>query len=244
MCTASWRADGGRFSLCFNRDERRSRKEALPPKLLERSGPRTLAAIDPEGGGTWLAVNECGLCVYLLNNYAAQARVKPLGEAVSRGKLPLELSLCLSRESANATLLKELDLSCFNPFLIALADRSEVSVFAWDGVALLPVELARPLLTTSSYKTEEIESYRTKEYERRLAERSGLTASERFAYHTELAHADPAFNPLMLRADSRTHSVSVVEVDEKGIRYRYARVDQDRRALGEESVLEIARARS
>ncbi len=74
MCTASWSVGEGRLSLFFNRDERKTRSEASPPALLTLDETRLLAALDPDAGGTWLAVNEFGLCVFLLNNYGAEAK--------------------------------------------------------------------------------------------------------------------------------------------------------------------------
>ncbi|HKX45758.1 MAG TPA: NRDE family protein, partial [Planctomycetota bacterium] len=84
MCTVTWirRVDG--FELFCNRDERRTRPAALLPEA--RRGPSGIeyaAPIDAEAGGTWVAVNERGLALCLLNHYQA---AEPLGrDLASRG---------------------------------------------------------------------------------------------------------------------------------------------------------------
>ncbi len=70
MCTVSWRAARDGYDLFFNRDELHTRAPELPPALSERDGVRFLAPRDGDHGGTWLAVNEHGLTVCLLNDYA------------------------------------------------------------------------------------------------------------------------------------------------------------------------------
>ena len=70
MCTASWLDRPEGFELFFNRDERRTRARSLPPRVVTApDGTRYLAPIDAESGGTWIAVNEHGLAVCLLNRY-------------------------------------------------------------------------------------------------------------------------------------------------------------------------------
>lgn len=53
----------------MNRDELHSRGTASPPTVRARDGVRVVAPIDADGGGTWIAANDHGLCVCLLNHY-------------------------------------------------------------------------------------------------------------------------------------------------------------------------------
>ena len=58
---------GGRRRIAFNRDESRVRPAGLPP-VHRRFGARdALSPIDPQSGGTWLAVNDAGLVLAVLN---------------------------------------------------------------------------------------------------------------------------------------------------------------------------------
>ena len=52
MCTLTWwRESAGSYEVYFNRDERKTRAMAEPPRLREREGVSFLAPIDPDGGG-------------------------------------------------------------------------------------------------------------------------------------------------------------------------------------------------
>lgn len=240
MCTASWSAGHGRLSLCFNRDERKTRPEALAPAVLDLPGPKRVAAIDPKGGGTWLAVNEHGLCVYLLNNYAAEARRRQNDGAISRGRLPIELTGFRKRADALKHLRGAMDLEAYNPFLLVVADCEGAEASDWDGESLTPFETPVGLLTTSSFRTEEVQAYRLERYLQCLEGRSKLDLAERLAFHTERANDDPAFNPMMLREDARTHSVATVEIGENTVRFVYEKVLGDTRTLASPVAVEIA----
>lgn len=70
MCTVSWDTSSTADLLWFNRDEQRSRSVAEPPRQHNLpEGLSVLSPVDPDGGGTWIGVNECGLIVCLLNAY-------------------------------------------------------------------------------------------------------------------------------------------------------------------------------
>ncbi|EDY84426.1 hypothetical protein VDG1235_4057 [Verrucomicrobiia bacterium DG1235] len=231
MCTASWSAGHGRLSLCFNRDERKDRAAASPPDCRKIDGVRYLSPLDPVGGGTWLSVNEYGLCVFLLNNYEAQAqRTRGAIKARSRGAIPKRLAACPDRSSA-VSALRDIGLEEFNPFHVGLADCDGVTVFSWNGVALAESKLERGFLTTSSCRTKEVEAYRAIRYAELNAKGRGLSSETRRLFHLETKNADPAFNPMMLRDESRTHSVAFIEVDGDKATLRYAATIDDTRTL-------------
>jgi hypothetical protein len=67
VCTLSVVPIGDRVRLAFNRDEKRTRAPGLPPRAA-RIGHRTaILPTDPASGGTWLAVNDAGLALAVLN---------------------------------------------------------------------------------------------------------------------------------------------------------------------------------
>ncbi len=60
------------YRLWFNRDELRSRGPEVPPRVEQTpEGMRYIAPSDSDAGGTWIAVNELGITVCLLNGYRA-----------------------------------------------------------------------------------------------------------------------------------------------------------------------------
>ena len=78
MCTVSFIARQQGYALAMNRDEKLARVAGLPPKKSIVSGRAVLAPSEP-GGGTWIALNDCGATLALINWYSITARVK--GEA-------------------------------------------------------------------------------------------------------------------------------------------------------------------
>src|SRR5215470_2366098 len=97
MCTVSWIAEENGYQLFSNRDERHTRKPALPPAVREQRGIRFVTPIDGDHGGSWIGVNQFGLSLCLLNRYQNEA-VSSDGvfDYTSRGLLLLELIDCRS----------------------------------------------------------------------------------------------------------------------------------------------------
>src|SRR6516165_11404356 len=85
MCTLSWIYQGAGYHLFCNRDEKHTRRPASKPQLLTRGGMRFLAPIDGDFGGTWIAVNESGLSLALLNRGPASTA------QLSRGLIVMNL---------------------------------------------------------------------------------------------------------------------------------------------------------
>ena len=76
MSTVTWRRIPSGYQVFFNRDELRAREAALPPAPAELNGVRYLAPRESADGGTWLAVNERGLTLGLLDNSEAAMRLE------------------------------------------------------------------------------------------------------------------------------------------------------------------------
>lgn len=82
MCTVTFAARSTGYLLGMNRDEKLTRVEALPPKPRFVEGRRVLFPSEP-GGGTWIGLNDTGVCLALINWYSVAARVQR--NALSRG---------------------------------------------------------------------------------------------------------------------------------------------------------------
>ncbi|MBI4909752.1 MAG: hypothetical protein HY820_39405, partial [Acidobacteria bacterium] len=63
----SWLHDTDGYQVLCNRDEKKTRRKALPPVVNTRQGVRYIAPADGDHGGTWIAVNDRGLTLCLLN---------------------------------------------------------------------------------------------------------------------------------------------------------------------------------
>src|SRR5688572_26484109 len=99
MCTVSVIAlpgvDGG-FRLACNRDELLTRPAALPPEVRMFRERRGAMPIDPTSGGTWIAVNDAGLAVALLN--VNRRGPQKFSDRTSRGRIIPSLLHCDSAD--------------------------------------------------------------------------------------------------------------------------------------------------
>ena len=126
MCTVSWLHESDRYQLLCNRDEQRSRVAAHPPRIDSCDGVRFIAPYDPVGGGTWIAANEFGVTLCLLN---ANGVRKPN----SRGQVIPQL---ISEKNTGdlRDRLEALDLGSTSPFtLVFTSPRNEPAIAHWNG---------------------------------------------------------------------------------------------------------------
>ena len=105
-----------------NRDELMERP-ATPITVLAPKAPRVLGGRDEQSGGTWLAVNEHGVCAGLTN--------QPLGDAKdpskrSRGDLPLALARHRSATAAVEALVAGYRPMDYNGCWLLVGDRTSL----------------------------------------------------------------------------------------------------------------------
>lgn len=112
MCTVTFIARQRGYCLGMNRDEKLTRPTGLPPKAKKINGRTVISPSEP-GGGTWIATNDHGATLALINWYSITARVG--GKAVSRGEVVNSMSAAVSPDFADAA-LRGLPLNRINPF--------------------------------------------------------------------------------------------------------------------------------
>jgi hypothetical protein len=226
VCTASWliREDG--FELFFSRDESRARLPARPPEVILVEGVRALLPIDGDAGGSWIAVNELGIALCLLNVWSesGEPRAAPrtsTGESArpSRGWILRGLSGAVSQADV-ARALEGMDLRPYAGFRLAVfAPGAEPLLWRWmDGV--LAREPARMPLASSSMDEVRAGAERA----RVLADlaREGLDGEVLAAFHASHAPERGPFSPCMHRAEAATRSVTHVLVSADRAAMRYA----------------------
>lgn len=227
MCTVTWRREGSRLDVFFNRDELRTRPPALPPRLFEIGARRCIAPIDGRAGGTWLAANDAGLVVGILNFYDGQAAPPP-PQPCSRGQLVLN-QMSLASVDALTRAFPDSDLSVYPAFILIALDSSRGILFHWDGRALrkdLADEALLPI-TTSSFDTAAVIAARRKRYEQITGSAApSIEALEQF--HADTYPDGGAYAVKMERPDARTVSFSHVCMTDREIEYCYASCDDSR----------------
>ncbi|MGB0332699.1 MAG: NRDE family protein [Planctomycetota bacterium] len=159
MCTLTWTRHRGEaigpdgYRLWFNRDELRARGREVPPHVKQTAGGlRYIAPADSDAGGTWIAANELGITVALLNGYRS-SRGEPRDGWTSRGHLVRELAGIRSLTDAWRRLTPE-RLQPFRPLVLAVLTPARPALIArWDGqdVTLDPRGQRQLPVTSSSY---------------------------------------------------------------------------------------------
>jgi hypothetical protein len=128
MCTVSIVSspDGSALRVLMNRDERRLRPVAHPPAVHgSREGGYAIWPTDAEAGGTWIAANDAGLVLLVLNTAGGRRSARQF----SRGLIIPSLAGARSIDELLG-LWHGLDVSGFAPFRLVAVTREHLAVCA------------------------------------------------------------------------------------------------------------------
>ena len=234
MCTVSWLHQPGGYHLLCNRDEKRTRGIAAGPRVEEWGGVRYVAPMDPDRGGTWIAVNEYGVGLCLLNG---DTRGHAPGLR-SRGLLMPELAWARCIDDC-ALLLSRMDFACFARFTLLLLEPGPPAMIAtWDGVRfdLNPARDSHMPLTSSSFDPEGVRLARVAEFARHTGGRA-LEPADLYNFHSCHGSQPDAYSPCMHRADAETVSFSWAVVSQSEVRFLYLPAAPCRHTSGEQQIL-------
>lgn len=210
MCTLTWIALERGYELNFNRDEKLTRATAIPPQRFERAGRAWIAPTDPDGGGSWIGVNDHGVTLALLNGYR---RVDDAARQWrSRGLLVQEL-FDLERAEQLASRLRARALGDLRSFTLLALDRDVRAVAAtWDGaqLAFQVRESASAPLCSSSLDPTGATKARGELFEALRREHGGVEREWLREFHASHAPERGALSPCMHRADAQTQSFTRV----------------------------------
>jgi len=223
MCTVTIVPFENGFRLCCNRDERRERPAATSPTVQTVEGRRAIYPVDPISQGTWVAVNDVGLTLALLNRTTGAINsinsinsTVPLAEwpRLSRGGIIPTLLTSASADEALAR-CEKLDAARFDQFRVLIVQNMTAIVVTSDGRTLTheAVSLDRPVMwTSSSLGDAVVEGPRTELFERLFAQdrRGWLRAQRRF--HDHQWRERPEISVMMERGDARTMSQTAIDV--------------------------------
>lgn len=139
MCTLSLVRTPAVWRVVCNRDESPRRARALPPREVRLGDRRALMPIDPQGGGTWLGVNDAGLVLAILNK--SDPDVPAVGRESRGVVIPELLSASSAGEARKAAI--ELDATRFRSFRLAIIDGQNLYVVVGDGATVSEVPVPR-----------------------------------------------------------------------------------------------------
>lgn len=222
MCTLSWIVEPDGYAVYFNRDERRSRRPADPPRIGSAGGVRFVAPRDGEAGGSWIFVNERGVAACLLNLF--RDHPFPTGHPpISRGLLVLDLAGSPSVAAA-AQALSHTDLARYQPFTLALFGRTEPPRgLRWDGATAtsFPLDADALPLTSSGRDADGVARSRRGTLARLAARHGGLTRAALDAFHRSHHPDRGPYSPCMHREEAKTVSLTAITVQGTAIQLSY-----------------------
>lgn len=219
MCSLNWRKFDGGIGLVFTRDESVLRAKALPPQRFSKAGVEYLMPIDPVGKGSWIATNNKGLTFCLLNDY--QGMMKPISDKlVSRGALIQKLAECATLADAE-DIINTWPYHQSQPFYLCVISLNEQFLWHFNGDKLIQKETLPEQLYSSGHP--EVEKIKTL--------RSEFANSQKISFvddiiklhraHEPEVDGDRAYSFCMHRAEACSQSMTVIEINQKSIEFKY-----------------------
>jgi len=215
MCTLSYLLTHTGYELFFNRDEQHNRPLALIPDI--NAACQAIFPIDPQGKGTWLAVNKSGLSLALLNYY--QVGDNSIDQTfISRGQLiPYILkALVKTPEAEVSEILNAINLSSYQPFQLAIFPKNltktnaKVDFYQWDSEKLTLTDLQQPF-TSSGVDFEYIAKQRKDRFNQIVCPLNA-TREQFKAFHLSQEN-EGKYSVNMIRFEARTVSISHIFVE-------------------------------
>lgn len=238
MCTLTWwRESADRFEVFFNRDEKKTRSQAVEPRQFEVDGVTYLSPRDPDAGGTWMVANAKGVVVCLLNRWHEEFEIS--GPVRSRGVL-VEGMAGLENVPAVEEQLRSEDLTQVRPFTLVVFDPVGQRGFSWNGKSLASVELSMPMCS-SSFHFDQVVLSRSNRFAE-LIGKSRCGGKDLENYHADVGDGASAYSVRMCRPDAQTMSRSRVRVSAERVRWDYWEEHPDFEVLPEAHRIGLVRA--
>lgn len=220
MCTMTWFVKEGGYELFFNRDERLSRSRAELPTLQCTDEVSYLSPTDADAGGTWIAVNQFGYTVCLLNHYQFE-QIETYKKWTSRGEIVRRFAVTSDMMLAEQR-FRHMDLSDYRAFRMFIIERDgDNRLCVWDGhSARVEHNVATPKSSSS------VDARHVKSVRKALFDNLNLVDSQNsedyINFHASHLPSRSKESVCMHRDDAKTVSLSHVSVSREGVGFRYA----------------------
>lgn len=220
MCTMTWFVDDVGYQLFFNRDERLSRQRAHLPEIKAEQGVQYISPTDADAGGTWIASNEFGVTVCLLNHYQFE-QIETYKSWVSRGEVVKSFSPtdCLKEAEKQFLNMSLDDYRAFRMFIIEPSGDNRLLI--WDGhTPRIECNVTTPK-SSSSVDARYVKAQRKALFlEQKLSDSKSV--DEYIHYHSSHLPSRSKESVCMHREDAKTVSFSHVSVSQSNVDFRYA----------------------
>jgi hypothetical protein len=179
--------------------------------------------VDPTSGGTWIAVNDAGLALALLNVNSRNGIAAPPAAPLSRGNI-IPALLHAQTPLAAAFSALDLDAAHYAPFRLVLVNRREGVEVHSDGARVRLVcrnGLTRPQLFTSSGLGDQAVEGPRRQLFGEFFDRPGDQLAQQDAFHRHRWPERPHLSVCMDREDARTVSHTLVLLGPDRVTLRY-----------------------
>jgi Protein of unknown function (DUF833). len=237
MCTMTWFVSDQGYELFFNRDERISRSRAQLPSIQTIDNIQYISPTDTDAGGTWVAANQFGVTVCLLNHYQFE-QIETYKAWISRGEI-VRMFASTDNLFAAERQFKSMDLNDYRAFrMFIISPDGQNRLLVWDGHrARVEVNVTKPKSSSS------VDARHVKKMRKDLFENLGMGASKEVEdylnYHASHLPSRSKESVCMHRQDANTVSFSHVSVDAHGVHFRYADGSPCEAQLGEPLSIDI-----
>ncbi len=232
MCTLTIIPTTAGVRVAFNRDEQRSRGQALPPKAVAIGSQIAVYPVDPESGGTWLAASSAGLIFALLNGNPINRRTYRATH--SRGRIIPALLSADSVGHAVHELEHDFNLPAFAPFRLVALQQNLITNFVWTGSECIiesePFGTRALMFTSSGLGDHLVSGVRSDLFTSLFAAPRESWPTAQDTYHAHRWVDRPELSVNMCRADAHTVSHAIIETDRESITFRYRPAAPDRPA--------------
>lgn len=213
MCTVSYVPVANGALICSNRDEKRVRSSALPPKWYQVNGSRLLFPKDAEAQGSWIAMKPNGNMAVLLNG-AWEKHHPQYPYRKSRGLIFLEI---VSADDMFQG-FESVQLNQIEPFTIILFQNGILQENRWNGdhksSQLLPVNEPRIWSSVTLYDSLTIQK-RQNWFQDWLNQHPAPTVELIQAFH-ELGGNGDRHNDLQMNRQNEMLTVSITCMQSAG----------------------------
>lgn len=224
MCTLTWRITDQGYQVLFNRDEQKTRSIALPPQSFQQGDCNAFMPIDPDGQGTWIACNDQGLSLCLLNFYQGQT---PASANQSRGQLIRQLAFCHDYQQVIRQ-IEKLHWCDFPPFTLLIFDaqllpqHSMIPAIIWDGIEVTHTHKQSPV-TSSALELDQVQAAREQHFKQQMINTPSTQPSlcQLLTYHMSHQPNAGSHSVCMHRDDAETVSLTMINVQAQQVTIDY-----------------------
>lgn len=217
MCILSIVKSAQGIVITSNRDEQRSRKNSLPPEIIDLGERKAIIARDAQAQGTWLLTDNLGRTAVLLNGaFESHIPARPYRE--SRGIILMNL---FQEENFKSAFLFY-NLENIEPFQVIYLDTDQCFQCIWDGNQkhLFAIDLSNPQVFFSpTLYTKEQQEEKRNHFFKTLSEIDSIDSSQLLEIHSNQNINSLDLNFFMSREHQTTKSISQVELNSTRTKY-------------------------